>query len=458
MRSSRRVFGAAAAMATIAASFHGAGAAMSKRATFESVVTSDPSVDAMEPAIAVNPTDPQNLIVTYHFSWGQHATREATVPTARQAVAPIMFCGYAVTWDGGRRWTHRLTPTVDAPAHDPVMTNCSDQLVLFDRHGTAYLTSSAYNPAFAADEDRMIVSHDKGATWSAPVTMAGTTFTAGQSPIGHPWLASFDVDRMWLALDDSTGRLYLDGSGWWIDTSAVAHNVVWMTSSGDGGQTWSPQTVVNGPVPTGTTQNNPSVAAAFGVAAVAYLPPSTPLSPPACTCVELALTTDGGRTITHRKTRFTSGTDPLIAADPTTPRTFAVLVTAPGQTALDVYVTHDLGATWSGPAVLGQPPANTRSHQWIAYSPSGLLGTEWRTYYGDGSYDAWAAVSTNGGASFAPSVRLSTTKSPGPPPPYVAGDDTGTLTMTATTLFGAWTDWRSGKEAEIYWAGLPLPR
>ena len=427
-----------------------------RQASFTSVVTADPSADVMEPAIAVNPMDPNNVIVTYNISWGQHLTHDPTVPTVRQAVAPIQYCGFAVTRDGGQTWTRRYTPTVDAPVRDPLMTDCSDQLVLFDHRGTAYLVSSAYSPAFAAGEDRMIVSHDEGATWSAPVTMAGTTFSAGRSPLGNPWLASFDVDRMWLAIDDTTGDLYLDGSGWWIDTSAVIHNVVWMVSSSDGGQTWSPQTIVNGPVPTGTMQNNPAVAAAFGEAAVAYNPPSTALAAATCTCVELALSTDGAHSFTHVKTPFRSRSDPMIAASPTTPHTFAVLITPPDSSDMAVYVTHDNGTSWSGPTVLPDPRNGAPSHQAIAYSPAGVLGVEWRSYYGDGSFDAWGAVSPDGGKAFAPPTRLDATTSPGPPPPYVAGDDTGTLAMTSTRFLGSWTDWGSASGAKILWAGFPL--
>jgi hypothetical protein len=214
--------------------------------------------------------------------------------------------------------------------------------------------------------------------------------------------------------------------------------------------------IVNGPVPTGTTQNNPAIAAGFGVVAVAYIPPSTPLTAPTCTCVELALSSDGGRTIVHRQTPFRSTSDPMIAADPTAPQTFAVLVTPPGASSLAVYVTHDLGATWSRPTALPDPPATAASHQAIAYSPAGLLGVEWRTTSSDGSFDSWGAASTNGGATFVTPTRLDSAKSPAPPQPYVAGDDTGTLAMTSTTFLGAWTDW-SGSGSMVRWAGFPLP-
>lgn len=417
----------------------------------------------MEPALAVNPTDPANVIVTYHQMWVSHDVKDVIVPSPSEVVAPIQSCFFAVSWDRGRSWTRRRTPTVDAPVHDPVMTDCSDQLVVFDLAGTVYLFSSAYNPAFAADEDRVIVSHDEGRTWSVPVVAAGSTFTAGRSPIGQPYLLAGDADRMWVSLDDQTHTLYLDGSEEWADTAGAGHNVVWVTSSTDGAQRWSTQRVVNGPVPVGTMQNNPVIAAARGDVAVAYYPATTPGAPPPCSCVELAVSTNTGRTFAHLRTPIplpAGGAGllagPYTAADPTHRGRFAVMVPDEFGTRYGVWVTGDAGGQWEHPVAVGEAVTGSRSHEWLAFSPAGVLTAMWRTYYPDGSYDVWAAVSPDGGASFDRPVRMTTMRSPSPRDTYVAGDDTGTIAFGPHHLYVAWADWRSGDESDIYWAGLSL--
>ena len=78
----------------------------------------------------------------------------------------------------------------------------------------------------------------------------------------------------------------------------------------------------------------------------------------------------------------------------------------------------------------------------------------WRTEYSDKSYDEWATTATNG--TFAAPTRVDSIKSPGAPPDYVAGDDTGTVTVVDNTVYVAWADWRSGTNADIWWGGFPI--
>ena len=47
------------------------------------------------------------------------------------------------------------------------------------------------------------------------------------------------------------------------------------------------------------------------------------------------------------------------------------------------------------------------------------------------------------------------TVSPAPQPYYVAGDDFSTVTLTGSTLYGAWGDWRSG-HLDAWWGGFSL--
>jgi hypothetical protein len=111
--------------------------------------------------------------------------------------------------------------------------------------------------------------------------------------------------------------------------------------------------------------------------------------------------------------------------------------------------------TWSQPSTISQAGGNTRFKPWISYSRGGMLGAGWRTGYAGGTYDFWAAVSTDGGATWEPARRLSTVMSQAQHPVWVGGDDTSDVQFGPDdTLYASWGDWRTG-DLDIFWAGFP---
>jgi hypothetical protein len=76
-----------------------------------------------EEAVAVNPTNPNNIVV---FTNVGHA--EAGLPAG-------MFLG--VSFDAGRTWTRRL---VGLGADDPLGDTCCDPSLSFDRYGNLFMT------------------------------------------------------------------------------------------------------------------------------------------------------------------------------------------------------------------------------------------------------------------------------------------------------------------------------
>jgi hypothetical protein len=199
--------------------------------------------------------------------------------------------------------------------------------------------------------------------------------------------------------------------------------------------------------------------AAFGTLATAYV-----ASGPGCTsaCIVFETSLDDGRSW-HRhlvapislptaasglSTSFNF--EPYSAADPSRPGRFAVMAFDAEQKHLLVYVTRDTGRSWTRTS-LAEPGAGVaRWTPWIAYGPSGALGAMWRTSYADGSFDVWAAVSPKGDIRFAPPVRLSSERSPGPVAP--GGDDASDVALTRTALYATWGDQR-GVPASAAWFG-----
>jgi hypothetical protein len=172
--------------------------------------------------------------------------------------------------------------------------------------------------------------------------------------------------------------------------------------------------------------------------------------------VILALSHDRGQSFTRLHTPAT-GSEPEVAADPSRPGRFAIATLTNGDKDVSVWITADGGHTWSGPTVVSESPATTRTKAWMSYSRHGVLGAGWRTVYGDGSYDFWAAASPGGNTAFDPPVRLSTVTSPPAEQPYVAGDDTSDVQFDNNdTLYGGWADWRTGTGEEVFVGGFPV--
>src|SRR5205807_10374027 len=113
---------------------------------FDAPLTFDPHYGEGEPSIAVNPTNPANIIVTFLADTflGVPGAYYGQAPTARDAQQPIQGCDYVVSFDAGKTWARHTLPITNFDA-DPTRTNCSDTIVTFDQHGTAYVMGGAYN-------------------------------------------------------------------------------------------------------------------------------------------------------------------------------------------------------------------------------------------------------------------------------------------------------------------------
>src|SRR5690348_15617289 len=92
---------------------------------FSADVSSDPSTSSGEPVVAVNPTDPRNVIVTYtQPSLGQDLGT-GYVPNERNLEGETQ-CGFAVSHDGGATWERRQVPITDV-----VQIGCADPFPVF---------------------------------------------------------------------------------------------------------------------------------------------------------------------------------------------------------------------------------------------------------------------------------------------------------------------------------------
>lgn len=152
-----------------------------------------PGDAANEPSFAVNPLNPQNMVV----GWREFPTINSD----------FRLAGYAVTTDGGLTWFNGGTLE---PPPGSGNANQTDPVLKVDAQGRFFYNSMIYRST--RDGQTVYRSDDGGFTWSDPVYLREDCF----------------CDKNWYEIDDRTGHHY----GIWQIPGEFARSV-------DGGRTWN---------------------------------------------------------------------------------------------------------------------------------------------------------------------------------------------------------------------------
>jgi hypothetical protein len=452
-----------------------------------------------ETTIAVNPTNPLNMIASDNDYQGILRNHGPYVTN---------FIRAHVTFDGGHTWTEYPVPFKGYNA-------ASDPAVSFDADGTAYLSTLGYVeaenfPTLNTTSFDILVAHstDGGMTWSNQARVAngtGNPFGNGNGKVtmnDKPYLTAWghgNAIEVWTQYDFGPTGV---GPNHSIDGPVMA------SVTHDGGNTWTNPVRISGPsmstygpnfyffntfaVPTVAADGSIYVAyqSCDNEVAPAYrdqymvvkVDPATgqPLHGPRVVSTiydglgyDYPISVDGRETLQDSEFRVQTGGN--ITADPTNAQhlaivwsdmrdsTFPLPSTDPYQvqTNADIVISQsfDGGLTWSAPTAI--PTSGDQFQPWAAYNSSGLL----QIGYYDRSYDpanhkygyTLASETTHGSLNFTTQQVTTTLSDPtqfdffgfavtvNPNFPLATtfmGDYSGIAVVSPTLVATVWTDMR----------------
>lgn len=366
--------------------------------------------------------------------------------------------GFYASSDGGTHWNHTCFGNVSGTV------GVGDPDVGYDTKGTAYIAGideySGTQAVIALES-----STDNGKSWSQPAIAV-----SGISPYDF-------TDKDWLQIDQSPtskfkDSLYISTTG--FDSSS--NSSINVAHSRDGGKTFMNVMVDAVNVPT-VDQFTDIAIASDGTVYVSWM--RCPGNGPNGNCGQtkatmfVARSTDGGVHWTKPmkigdaelaedscgafygclpNTNERVSDIPVIDVDRSSGtyhnRLYAAYYNYDG-TALRVREvwSSDEGAHWSAPVEVSNA-RNDEFFPWLSTSHNGTVGVTWLDRRRDPanlSYDAFAATSTDGGATIGTNVRISTASSNPDNDGFSGsfmGDYTGNI-WDAQTLYQSWTDTRT---------------
>jgi hypothetical protein len=383
--------------------------------------------------------------------------------------------GFHVSNDGGSTWSTTCMGYLNefGKMWEPLGT----PLVGYDSKGAAYI-AGYYQWNFDLNYDSVVglEKSTDGVNWSEPISTLGT----GSSIIFY---ASLAVDQD--ASSPYANSIYVLG------VNIAGPVQVLVSHSRDGGNTWTVAQVAADRLNQDTWEYYPSLAVGKdGVVYAAWMHCDT-VGEYFCTnntdYILFSKSGDGG--VTWSKPSlvtavhevpiqcgcFPFGTIPNVdAAAPNTPalgvdngsgpysgRLYASLYEWTG-TQMRVITIHstDGGTTWSKPVpVAPRGETHDQFFPWISVSPTGLVGVSWLDRRNDPaniSYQAYAAISSDGGESFQPNVQLTTAFSNPDNSGYFLGDYAGNTWDGPDYFVAAWMDTSDGISSQDYVGGIRL--
>ncbi|MCC6196276.1 MAG: exo-alpha-sialidase, partial [Burkholderiales bacterium] len=411
----------------------------------------------VEPFIAVNPANPNNLIAVWQQDrWSNGGARGP---------------GVAYSLDGGGTWTRTSTPMSRCAGGTGAnaFERASDPWVTFAPDGTAYQAALGFNNQ--ADVDNAILvsrSTDGGRTWSEAIAVrrdGAQGFNDKEAITADPT----DARYVYVTWDRLTGN----------------HGPTWLARTVDGGTTWEPARPIYDPGATSQTLNNIVVVLADGTLVLFF----TELANvgPQNARLRIMRSADKGATwsmpITIAGLQTVGTVDPETGTGIRDGSGLGAVAAGPGNRlavawqdarfnggAFDAIAyahSPDGGLTWSAPTRINGDPAVRALIPSIAFASDGTVGVayyDFRSNTPDAATllgDYWLATSPDGVAWSERLIEgsIDYARAPLAGGRYFLGDYMGLATIGATfvPLYGRTTADPSNRSDMIEGLARPLP-
>ena len=342
---------------------------------------------ATEPSIAVNPTNPKNIVA----SWIDHGTAGLAA---------------GVTFDGGKSWQNVAIPGL-TQCTGGTEQDAFDPWLSFAPNGSLYLIGI---PEGLKGTVQVSVSKstDGGLTWGSPVQIN----TPGNSGSGY---GPVQDDKPSITADPTNPNFVYATWAEFSDSHPLKANSAetMFARSTDGGQTWQPEQAIHTAPGTDFNWGNQIVVLPNGTLIDAFTEGDINNNKPIA--LTLLRSTDHGQTwsapiqaivqepllVPHSSPPNALVTDPntgqgveahpmfdSIAVDPTTGNLYAVWIDARFSNfqinSIAFSMSADGGLTWSDPIQVNQTPTNIPLADQLAWNPTVAVsagGTVAVTYY-----------------------------------------------------------------------------
>jgi len=378
-------------------------------------VNTDGSSEAQnEPFVAVNPNNPNHIVVGAN-SW-------------QSGNGHFEVFAY-VSFDGGQTWASSQ-PYIDRNAG---RINAADPTVAFGPNGDVYFAFVALTPA-------------QGAVAVSRSTNGGLSWTS------QTWATSFATGADKPSMASSNGKLYLFYQG----------SALFNTVSGDGAATWSSPAIVD----VAGRNANPVVSRSGALTVFYNTSDSIKMARPGLSSKNGWLSTSVAGTVAlqQRAAGYRAGIYPAAGVDAAGNMYVAWADGRNVGHGNDIMLSRSVnnGRTWTAPTAVNTDAGNAdQLMPSIAVSKSGAVSVAWLDTRNDSSnvnYDVYMATSTNGGQSFGANQRVTEVSSNPNNDPRTQGSMIGDYFAMASgsgVVYTLWTDTRNNNE-DIFMAPVPV--
>ena len=384
-----------------------------------------------EPFIAVNPTNPNNIIAAW------------------MTISYPVKIGTKASFDGGTTWGSAVyLPHFSSS----LLIASADVSIAFNNLGTAFICYVDYKLTLDSGYVRVAKSTNGGTSWSSPVN-AINALTQPDLPIDRPWIVCDQSSSAY------SGRIYVVSKSYW---GATIPHKIWLSISTDDASTFSPIVRLDNPVTVGTLTNMmgaPTIGpnGAFYVTYASWDVAHDPYPR-----FVLTKSTDGGNSFNQYSIAYPVSGSPItdtlyqgsysLAANPANANNliFQAVDARFGDPDILAVNSMDGGQTWNTtPVRVNDDAINNGFGQdmsWGAFSPNGVYAVAWRDRrHGlpndTSNFEVYTSISLDGGASFNPNFCLSSV-----PTPFInqiRGNDFLGVCLNNNTLFVDWSDNRN---------------